>query len=105
MCVLKNWKQLFLGKLIPYLLGQEYGIYLFLFLTYIFTRYLRNMHKKKPLNPRKHPRGKVWTHKIPTRKNFAPTKYSREKITASERRGDTMARDPRDPQWQETHGI
>ena len=52
-CVLKNWKQLFLGKLIPYLLGQEYGIYLLLFLTYIFTRYLRNIHKKKTLNPRK----------------------------------------------------
>ena len=38
--VLKNLKQLFLSKVIPDLLGQEHGIYLFLFLTYILTRYL-----------------------------------------------------------------
>ena len=37
-CGVENWKQLFLSKLIPYLLGQEYGVYLVLFLTYIFTR-------------------------------------------------------------------
>ena len=105
MCVLKNWKQLFLGKLIPYLLGQEYGIYLFLFLTYIFTRYLRNIHKKKTLNPRKHPRGKVWTHKIPTRKNFAPTKYPREKMRDPRNTHEKKLR-PQEgtvTRWHETH--
>ena len=70
MCVLKNWKQLFLSKLILYLLGQEHGLYSFLFLTYIFTRYLRNIHKKKILNPQGYPREK-----------FGPTKYTREKIS------------------------
>ena len=75
-CVLKNWEQLILSKLILYLLGQEYGIY-FLLLTYIFTRQLRNIHEKKSLDPRKYPRvkfwtheKKLWTHEIPTRKKL-----------------------------------
>ena len=79
-CILKNWKQLFLSKLILNLFGQEHGIYLFLFLTYTLTRYLRNIYKKKFLNPRRYPREKVWTHEIPTRKNFRPTKYPWEKM-------------------------
>ena len=69
----------FLSKLILYLLGQEYGIY-FSFLTYIFSRYLQNIHEK----------------------NNGPTKYlrkkisdPREKITDPRRHGGTMARDPR----------
>ena len=114
-CVLKNWKGLFLSKLILYLLGQEHGLYSFLFLTYIFTRYVRNIHKKKILNPQGYPREK-----------FGPTKYTREKIseprnthekkcgtheiptrkiTDSRKPSGTMARGPRYPQWYETHGI
>ena len=61
-----------------FLSGQKYGIY-FSFLTYIFSRYLRNIHEKKILDPRKYPREKTWTHEIPTKKSFKPTKYPREK--------------------------
>ena len=63
-------------------MGQEHGIYLFLFLTYIFTRYLQNIHEKI-----------FWTHEIPTKKTFDPqntyekkiwsTKFPREKILDS----------------------
>ena len=69
MGVLKNWKQLFLSVTYSYLLGQEYGIYLFLFLAYIITRYLCNMHEKK-----------FCTHEITHKKNIGPTKYPPEKI-------------------------
>ena len=78
-CVLKNWKQLFLSKLILYLLGQEYEIY-FSFLTHIFTRYLQNFHEKK-----------FWTHETPTRKNYGPTKARWHDDSRSMRA--TMARD------------
>ena len=71
-CVLKNWKQLFLSKLILYLLGQEYGIY-FSMVTYIFSRYLRNIHEKKFLDPRKYPPEKIWTHEIITKKSLRPS--------------------------------
>ena len=115
-CILKNWKQLFLSKLILNLFGQEHGIYLFLFLTYTLTRYLRNIYKKKFLNPRRYPREKIsdppnihekkcGTHEIPMRKNFRPTKYPREKITDSRRHSGTIARGPRDPRWHETHAV
>ena len=59
--VLKNWKQLFLSKLILYLLGQEYDIY-FSFLTYIFLRYLRNIHEKKFWTHENTHEKKLWTH-------------------------------------------
>ena len=39
-----------------------------------------------------------WTHEIPMRKYFEPTKYLR-------RHNGTMALDPRDPQWHATHEI
>ena len=109
MCVLKNWKQLFLSKLILYLLGQEHGLYSFLFLTYIFTRYLRNIHKKKCLNPQgneptKYTREKIseprnthetkcGTHEIPTRKNYGLTKAQWHDGTRPTI--PTMVRDPR----------
>ena len=126
-CILKNWKQLFLSKLILNLFGQEHGIYLFLFLTYTLTRYLRNIYKKKnfwthedthekKFGPTKYPREKIsdppnihekkcGTHEIPMRKNFRPTKYPREKITDSRRHSGTIARGPRDPRWHETHAV
>ena len=83
-CVLKNWKGLFLSKLILYLLGKEHGLYSFLFLTYIFTRYLRNIHKKKILNPQGYPREK-----------FGPTKYTREKISEPRNTHEKKMWDPR----------
>ena len=107
-----------------FLLGQEYGIY-FLFLTFIFTRCLRNIHEKKfrtrenthekkfgptkylpeknldPRNthekknsdPRNTHEKKLCTHKIPTRKNYGPTKARWHNGTRPTRL--TMARDPR----------
>ena len=59
--MLKNWKQLFLSKLILYFLGQEYDIY-FSFLTYIFLRYLRNIHEKKFWTHENTHEKKLWTH-------------------------------------------
>ena len=104
-CVLKNWKQLFLSKLFLYLLGKGYSIY-FLFLTYVFTRYLQNIDEKKIWNheiPTKKKfqihKKKIETHKTPRRKDFGPTKYPREKIR------HTMAQGPQDPRWHKTHGI
>ena len=91
-CVLKNWKQLFLSKLILYLLGQEYGIY-FSFLTYIFSRYLQNIHERK-IGPTKYLQKKNFR---PTRKNLGPTKYLRQKITDPRRHGGTRPTMPRDP--------
>ena len=101
-CVLKNWKQLFLSKLFLYLLGKGYSIY-FLFLTYVFTRYLQNIDEKKIWNheiPTKKKfqihKKKIETHKTPRRKDFGPTKYPREKIRRDGTRPTrpTMARDP-----------
>ena len=72
----------FLNNLILYLLGQEYGIY-FSFLTYIFSRYLQNIHERK-IGPTKYLRKKI--------------SDPREKITDPRRLGGTrptMARDPR----------
>ena len=66
--VQRNWKQLLL-KLIPNQLGEKCGIYLFILVTYKFTSYTRNTHEKK-----------FHTSKRPTRKNFGPAKYPREKI-------------------------
>ena len=43
-----------------------------------------NIPTKIKLCPRNTPEKKFWTHKIPTRKNFGPTKYSREKILDSQ---------------------
>ena len=82
--------------------GEECGIYVFLFLLYIFTSYPQNLHVKKNLvDPRNshekkswahenthekkswaqentHEK-KSWTHEKTTAKNFGPTKYSRKK--------------------------
>ena len=95
-CLLKNWKQLFLSTLIPYLLGQEYGIYLFLFLSYIFTRYLQIIHEKKILYPLKYPPEKIWNPR---------NTYPQEKFMVPRRHSGTIAQGPRDPQRHETHGI
>ena len=72
---------------------QEHGI-CFLFVTYIFTRYLQNIHEKK-----------VWTYENTHQKKFGPTIYPREKIRDQRRYGSTMARRLRDSQWHEIHGI
>ena len=41
---------------------------------------------------------KFWTHEIPTRKYFGPTKYAREKILDPRNTHDgRMALDPQDP--------
>ena len=109
----KIGKKIFLSKLILYLLRQEYSIY-FSFLTYIFTRYLRNIHEKnfgstqitskKSFRPTNYPQEKIGTHEIPTKRYFGPTKYPREKnygpTKARWHNGtrptrSTMARDPR----------
>ena len=99
--------------LIPYLLAQECGVYLLLFLTYyihevptkhsrekIWTHEIRTERNFGPtkhprennFGPTKHPREKIRTHEIPMRKNFGPTK-------------GTTARDSRDLRLHETHGI
>ena len=77
--VQRNWRQLFLSVTCSVFTEGECGIYLFLFLTYMFTSNPQNVHVKK-----------LWTHKIPIKKNFGPTKparkifeptkYTREKI-------------------------
>ena len=61
------------------LLREESGIYLFLFLTYIFTVYLRNIHEKKFV-PTKHPREKFRAHDIPTRRNLGPKKCPQKNL-------------------------
>ena len=38
-------------------------------------------------------------------KYFGPTKYPREKLSHPRRHDGTMAVDPGDPRWHETHGI
>ena len=45
-----------------------------------------------------------WTLQIRSSKNLGPTKYPREK-RYPRRYDDTMAQDPRDPRWHDTHGI
>ena len=60
-------------------MGEEYGIYLLIFLTYIFTIYPQNIHKNKILNPWNTHNKKSWAYEIPTRRNFVPTKYPWEK--------------------------
>ena len=44
---------------------------------------------------------KIWTRKIPARKKFKPTKYSREEILNPQRHDDTMARDS----WNLAHSF
>lgn len=67
---------LFLNVIILSKLGEECGIYLFLFFTYIFTSFPQSIHEKN-----------VWTNEIPTKKKYFGrtkypilTKYSREKF-------------------------
>ena len=121
--VLKNWEQLFLSVIYSVFIWGRSTAFIYLFLTYIFTRYLRNIHEKKfwtheiPTRKNfgltKYPWEKIWTHEISTRKNFGLTNYPREKISDPRnthkkkildprRHGGTIARDPR---WHETHGI
>ena len=105
MLAMKYTPNIFLISL--YDLGQEYGIYLFLFVTYIFTRDLRNIRKgifwtheistRKRLDPQNTPEKKFWTHKTPTRKTFRPTKYPREKNLDPQRHSGTMTQYPQDP--------
>ena len=66
---------------------------------------LRNTHEKKSWTHEIPPRKKILTHEMPTRKNFGLTKYPPEEFLDPRRYGGTMARDPRDPRWHETHGI
>ena len=73
MCVLKNWKQLFLSKLILYLLRQEYIIY-FSFITSFITSFIS-------------PSLLIYsqgTYETSTRKNFEPTKYPQKKFQTRE---------------------
>ena len=68
---------------------------------------LHEMLTRKNVGPTKYPREKIWnprntyekifrTRKIPTWKNFQPMKYPW-------RHDGTVAQDPRDPRWHETH--
>ena len=77
-------------QLISYFLKQECGIYLFLFLTLFLSSYSTRKNFKptrKMLDPRNTYKIKFWTqekksrtHEIPTKTNFGPKKYPREKI-------------------------
>ena len=78
--VLKNWRQLFSSISYSIFIGAGYAIYLFLFLTYIFTRYSRNIPLRKYFDPRNTHVKTFWTQKIPTRKNFEPTMYPQERF-------------------------
>ena len=49
-------------------IGNSFHFYLYIYIFYMFTSYLQYIHKTK-----------CWTQKIPTGKNFGPTKYPREK--------------------------
>ena len=63
---------------ILFLSGQKYGIY-FSFLTYIFSRYLRNIHEKKFWTHENTHKKKLGPTKYPQKKSFRPTKYPWEK--------------------------
>ena len=67
--LLKNWKQLFLSKLVPYLLGRS-TVFIY---SYSSLIYLRGTYKKSI-------RKKIWIHKNTHQKIFEPTKYPREKM-------------------------
>ena len=71
-------------QLIPYLLGEEGGIYIFLCLTHIFTTYLRNIHEKKNLGPENTHEKKFWTYEIPKRKNLDPQNTHEKKLWTHE---------------------
>ena len=102
--VLKNWKQLSLS--VTYSVFCIYwcrsSFFICFYSSLIWSRCtdktctIKNFVLKKILTR------KNWTHKIPTRKNFGPTKHSREKYLNPRRHSGTMARDPRGHQ---THGI
>ena len=59
--VLKNWKQLFLSKL-------------------MYWRGTYETSARRILDPRNSHEKKIWTHEIPTKNNFRPTKYPGEEI-------------------------
>ena len=67
----------------------------------------------KNFRPTKYSGEKFRIHEIPRRKNFGPTKYQRDKNLDPRNTHEktfrihegTMAQDPRDPRWHDTHGI
>ena len=70
----RSWKHI----LIPYIFGERCGIYLFLFLTYIFVK-IYTRKNFGPMNvemlaPRNTHGRKFWTHEIFSRESFGPTK-------------------------------
>ena len=100
------------------------AIYLFIFLTCLFTSYARTIHEKKIWTLEK----KNMTHKMPTRKKFKASKYSPKKKKKSDprnthekkfRTGEIPTRQkfrahkilkrknfgPTKARWHETHGI
>ena len=69
-CVLKIWKQLFLSKLIMYLLGQEARAWHLFLICHLYIHEVPTKYpREKSLDLRKYPPEKIWTHNIPTRKN------------------------------------
>ena len=84
---------------------EEYGIYLFIFLAYIFTSYPRNMHQNKIFDSQKTHEKKPWTHEITTRRNFVTTKYPREKISDPQNIHENKIRtlEGTMTRWNETH--
>ena len=65
------------------------------------TKYSR----EKIWDPRNSHEKKIETDEILTGKYFGPTKYPREKFSDPLKHDGTVALDPRDSQWQETHVI
>ena len=101
--VLKNWKQFYVCKLFRIYWGRSAA---FILISHLYIHEVPTKHpREKILVPRNIHEKKIRTHEISTRRNFGPTKYPREKNSDPRRHGDTMARDPRDPRWHETHGI
>ena len=49
-------------------IGNSFHFYLYIYIFYVFTSYPQNIHETK-----------CWTQKLPTGKNFGPTKQPREK--------------------------
>ena len=78
--------------------------FIYYYSSLIYSQGTNETSTRKILNPQNALEQKFWTHEMPTRKNFGPTKYLREKISDPRNTHHKkfshigmMARDPREP--------
>ena len=55
--------------------------FIYYYSSLIYSQGTNETSTRKILNPQNALEQKFWTHEMPTRKNFGPTKYLREKIS------------------------